>query len=195
MRRSMRTRTWMEVKTGKYSSLSLPAPHSSSRAEMVNKIMAELKKRENKKDSARSAAFQAQKAALFIAARKAAVDLARDGAACFEEGRTKILEMRKEEVSAEKYSKNVVPLWHSVEDCVQALLSIYPTGIEDLFPRRSHLINLASEMLRSNPTNRGEALAECLQTANSQLYQSKMDETIAADASLLIKHYKTLLLN
>lgn len=74
-----------------------------------------------------------------------------------------MLALRREEVSAEKYSKDVVPLWHSVEvpiipllhwdtvlimeqDSTKALLSIYPAGVEDLFPRRSNAINAASEM-------------------------------------------------
>ncbi|KAJ6618824.1 hypothetical protein B0H10DRAFT_1215816 [Mycena sp. CBHHK59/15] len=164
-------------------------------ADMLNQILAEYKKRESKRVSARSAAFQTQKKALYAAARKAAKDLARDGTACLEEGKAKLTELKREEVSADKYSKDVVPLWHSLEDSVQALLSIYPTGIEDLFPRRSHAINAASEMLRSNPTTRADVLAECVQSADSQLYQSKLDETNAADASRLIKHYKNLLLS
>lgn len=35
---------------------------------------------------------------------------------------------------------------HLDQDSVRALLSIYPTGVEDLFPRRSNAINAASEM-------------------------------------------------
>ncbi|KAJ6573634.1 hypothetical protein B0H10DRAFT_1964002 [Mycena sp. CBHHK59/15] len=154
-------------------------------ADMLNQILAEYKKRESKKVSARSAAFQTQKKALYAAARKAAKDLARDGTACLEEGKAKLTELKREEVSADKYSKDVVPLWHSLEvahfstmDSVQALLSINPTGIEDLFPRRSHAINAASEMLRSNPTTRADVFAECVQSADSQLYQSKLDETV-----------------
>ncbi|KAJ6490491.1 hypothetical protein DFH09DRAFT_374091 [Mycena vulgaris] len=168
---------------------------SEDSAEMLNKFLTEYRKREAKKVSARSAAFQTQKKALYVAARKAAKDLARDGTACLEEGKAKLLALKREEVSADKYSKDVVPLWHSVEDSVQALLSLYPTGVEDLFPRRSHAINAASEMLRANPSTRSDALAECVENADSQLYQSKLDEMNAADASRLIKHYKNLLLS
>jgi hypothetical protein len=80
-----------------------------------------------------------------------------------EEGKAKILALKREEVSADKYSKDVIPLWHGVEvsamqsrvevcihrleqHSVRALLAIYPTGVEDLFPRRSNAINAASEM-------------------------------------------------
>ncbi|KAJ6531302.1 hypothetical protein B0H19DRAFT_1242403 [Mycena capillaripes] len=168
---------------------------SEDSVEMLNRFLTEYKKREAKKVSARSAAFQTQKKALYAAARKAAKDLARDGTACLEEGKAKILALKAEEVPADKYSQNVVPLWHGVEDSVRALLSIYPTGIEDLFPRRSNAINAASEMLRLNRSTRSDALAECEETANNQLYQSKLDEMNAADASRLIKHYKNLLLS
>ncbi|KAJ7461483.1 hypothetical protein FB451DRAFT_484232 [Mycena latifolia] len=168
---------------------------SEDSAEMLNKFLTEYKKREAKKVAARSAAFQTQKKALYEAARKAAKDLAHDGTACLEEGKAKLLALKREEVSADKYSKDVVPLWHSVEDSVQGLLLLYPTGVEDLFPRRSNAINSASEMLRSNTNTRENALAECVENADSQLYQSKLDETNAADASRLIKHYKSLLLS
>ncbi|KAJ7940267.1 hypothetical protein B0H13DRAFT_2260519 [Mycena leptocephala] len=162
---------------------------------MLNRFLTEYKKREAKKVSARSAAFQTQKKTLYAAARKAAKDLARDGTACLEEGKAKILALKREEVSADKYSKDVIPLWHGVEHSVRALLAIYPTGVEDLFPRRSNAINAASEMLRSNPNTRSDALAECVETADSQLYRSKLDEMNAADASRLIKHYKNLMLS
>ncbi|KAJ7137714.1 hypothetical protein C8R44DRAFT_335488 [Mycena epipterygia] len=173
----------------------IDAGGSEDSADMLNRFLTEYKKREAKKVSARSAAFQTQKKALYVAARKAAKDLARDGTACLEEGKAKLMAMKREEVSADKYSKDVVPLWHGVEDSAQALLSIYPTGLEDLFPRRSNAINAASQMVRSNPNTRSEALAECVETADSQLYQSKLDQTNAADASRLIKHYKNLLLS
>jgi len=48
---------------------------------------------------------------------------------------------------------------------------------------------------RSNPITRADALAECVEAADDQLYRSKMDETNAADASRLIKYYKNLLLS
>ncbi|KAJ7723950.1 hypothetical protein DFH07DRAFT_971373 [Mycena maculata] len=168
---------------------------SEDSADMLNRFLTEYRKREAKKVSARTAAFQTQKKALYAAARKAAKDLARDGTACLEDGKAKLLALKREEVSAEKYSKDVVPLWHSVEDSAKALLSIYPAGLEDLFPRRSNAINSASEMLRSNPTTRADALAECIEAADAQLHQSKLDETNAADASNLIKYYKNLLLS
>ncbi|KAJ7217186.1 hypothetical protein GGX14DRAFT_358093, partial [Mycena pura] len=139
--------------------------------------------REAKKTSARSAAFINQKNDLYATARKAANDLAREGIACLEEGKMKLLALKREEVSADKYSKDVVPLWHSVEDSIQALLSIYPTGVEDLFPRRSKSINTASEMLRLNPRTRSDALEECVETANGQLYQSKLEEKVMIDWS------------
>ncbi|KAJ7685528.1 hypothetical protein DFH06DRAFT_1313821 [Mycena polygramma] len=166
---------------------------SEDSAEMLNRFLAEYKKREAKKVSARSAAFQTQKKALYAAARKAAKDLARDGTACLEEGKAKIKALREEEVRADKYSKDVVPLWHGVEDSVRALLAMYPAGVEDLFPRRSSAINAANQMLRMNPSARSDALDDCEEAANAQLHQSKLDEMNAVNASRLIKHYKNLL--
>ncbi|KAJ6502152.1 hypothetical protein C8R45DRAFT_1092046 [Mycena sanguinolenta] len=168
---------------------------SEDSTEMLNRFLSEYKKREAKKSSARSAAFQTQKKALYVAARQAAKDLAREGTACLEEGKAMILALKKEEVSLEMHVKNVGPQWANVEHSVRALLDIYPTGVEDLFPRRSNLINAASEMLRANPSTREEALAESVETANSQLHQSQLDKTTAADASNLIKYYKGLLLS
>ncbi|KAJ7085722.1 hypothetical protein B0H15DRAFT_846094 [Mycena belliarum] len=121
---------------------------SEDSAEMLTKFLAEYKKREAKKVMARSAAFQTQKKVFYAAARQTSKDLARDGTACLEEGKAKLLALKREQVSADKYSMDVVPLWHSVEDSVQGLLSIYPAGVEDLFPRRSNAINAASEMRR-----------------------------------------------
>ncbi|KAF7338005.1 hypothetical protein MVEN_02024400 [Mycena venus] len=167
---------------------------SEDSAEMLNRFLTEYKKREAKKASARSAAFETQKKALYAAARKAAKDLARDGTACLEEGKAKILALKSEEVKANKHSDDIVPLWHGVEDSVRALLALYPPGVEDLFPRRSNAINAASEMLRANPSTRADALAECIETADAQLHRSKEDEENAADASRLIKYYKNLLL-
>ncbi|KAJ7709475.1 hypothetical protein B0H17DRAFT_227429 [Mycena rosella] len=164
---------------------------SEDSAEILNKFLTEYKKREAKKVSARSAAFQTQKKALYAASRKAAKDLARDGTACLEEGKAKLLALKAEEVSADKFSEQVVPLWKDVEGAANGLLSLYPT---DLFQRRSDAINAASEMLSLNPSVRSDALATCVDNANSQLYKSKMDEMAAADASRLIKYYKSLLL-
>ncbi|KAF7363789.1 hypothetical protein MSAN_01036800 [Mycena sanguinolenta] len=168
---------------------------SEDSTEMLNRFLSEYKKREARKNSARTAAFQTQKKALYAAARQAAKDLAREGTACLEEGKAMILALKKEELSAEVLGNNVAPQWANVEASVRALLDIYPTGVEDLFPRRSNSINAASEMLRANPSRRAEALAECVETADSQLHQSQLDKTTAADASNLIKYYKGLLLS
>ncbi|KAK7038058.1 hypothetical protein R3P38DRAFT_2904177 [Favolaschia claudopus] len=168
---------------------------SEDSAEMLNRFLTEYKKRESKKITARATAFQNQKKALYSSARQGAKELARDGIACLEEGRAKILALKEQEIKADKFSTEIVPLWHGLEDSVRILLAKYPAGIEDLFPRRSNTINAASEMLRANPGNRADALAECVEAADAQLHQSKQDEINAADASRLIKHYKNLLLS
>ncbi|KAJ7047188.1 hypothetical protein C8F04DRAFT_1062955 [Mycena alexandri] len=161
---------------------------------MLNRFLIEYKKREAKKISARTAAFQTEKKALYASARKQAKDLAREATACLEEGKARVLALKNDEVRADKFSEDVVPIWHDVEDSTRRLLAIYPAGLEDLFPRRSNAINTASEMLRANATTRSEALAECVEKADSQLYKSKQDEMVAADASRLIKQYKNLLI-
>ncbi|KAJ7172118.1 hypothetical protein C8R46DRAFT_1258061 [Mycena filopes] len=167
---------------------------SEDSAEMLNRFLTEYKKREAKKVSARTAAFQTQKKALYTSARKQAKDLAREATACLEEGKAKVLALKDEEVRADKFSEDVVPIWHMIEDSTRVLLTIYPTGLEDLFPRRSNAIDTASEMLRTNGNTRANALAESVETADYQLYQSKQDQKNATDASSLIKKYKNLLI-
>ncbi|KAJ7735438.1 hypothetical protein B0H14DRAFT_2994842 [Mycena olivaceomarginata] len=119
---------------------------SEDSAEMLNRFLSEYKKREAKKVSARTTAFQTQKKALYASARQAAKDLAREGMACLEEGKAKILALKRDETDADKYMKDIAPLWTNLEDLVGARLSTYPTGFEDLFPRRSNTVDAASEM-------------------------------------------------
>ncbi|KAF7295446.1 hypothetical protein MIND_01084400 [Mycena indigotica] len=166
---------------------------SEDSAEMLNRFLDEYKKKEAKKATARSAAFQNQKKSLYEAARKLARDISREGIASLEEGRAKIQALKGEELAADKFSEDIIPLWQSVEDASEAVLASYPQGIQDLFPRRSKTINTASEMLTEIPTERKQMLQNSLDAANEQMYQSQRDEKLARDASALIKRYKALL--
>ncbi|KAJ7074123.1 hypothetical protein C8F01DRAFT_1242394 [Mycena amicta] len=167
---------------------------SEDSAEMLSRFLAEYKKKEAKKASARSAAFQNQKKALYASARKLAQDLSREGIAALEEGKAKIQALKREELAADKFSKDIVPLWQNVEDATDALLASYPLGVEHLFPRRSKAINSASEMLSDIPAERRQILQDSLEAANAQMYQAQLNEKNARDASALIKRYKALLL-
>nr|GAT49384.1 predicted protein [Mycena chlorophos] len=167
---------------------------SEDSAEMLNRFLAEYKKKEAKKASARSAAFQNQKKALYASARKTSQDISREGIASLEAGRAKIQALRREELAADKFSKDIVPLWQNIEDVTENLLALYPQGPQDIFPRRAKAINSASEMLTEIPGERKKMLHDSLEAANNQMYQSQLDEKNARDASALIKRYKALLL-
>ncbi|KAJ7312271.1 hypothetical protein DFH08DRAFT_897235, partial [Mycena albidolilacea] len=136
-------------------------------AEMLNRFLSEYKKRQAKK-----------KKALYASARRAAKYLAREGMACLEEGKAKILALKKEETEADKYAKDITPLWTNLEDSVGALLSTYLTGFEDLFLRRLNTVDAASEMLRANPRTGADAHADCKDAADAQVEQSKEDEMV-----------------
>ncbi|KAJ7632957.1 hypothetical protein FB45DRAFT_519463 [Roridomyces roridus] len=151
---------------------------SDDSADILNKFLAEYKKREAKKATARSAAFQSQKKALYASARNSANDLAREGTAALEAGKAMLFALKAQETSAEQFSNRIVPQWDGIAHSTKALLSLHSTGFEELYPRRSNEVDNAVQMLTTNPITRREALERREEEANAQLHQNMIDQTV-----------------
>ncbi|KAI0636630.1 hypothetical protein C8Q77DRAFT_515028 [Trametes polyzona] len=184
---------------------------SDSMTEMLT-MLQELQKRKATKASARTVAFQNQKAALFAEARKRSDTVIREGAAALDQARATIADIRAQEASQDSMLSSLKALWESQDGCVQDLLGTLNGIIDDLAPRRAEQINEASAMrmcavagptclLIHNPTTVVEAHVVALESSRRNLLaqaQASVEENIenqkiATDASNLIKHYKALL--
>ncbi|KAK7467454.1 hypothetical protein VKT23_004507 [Stygiomarasmius scandens] len=177
----------------------------------VGKLLQEIQKRQAKKTSLVSAAFENQKKALFANARQKTKDMSRDGIVYLENIKPSILVMRENEISYERHLEQIRALmdaqdvWtvylprSALSDIPQAavenLFQLYPPIIDGLFVKRSDVIEEESQMLKNNPTRRQKALNQSLQNAHDQVEQSHQSKMAATDASKLIKHYKALLLS
>ncbi|KIK58254.1 hypothetical protein GYMLUDRAFT_701211 [Collybiopsis luxurians FD-317 M1] len=161
----------------------------------LGKFMQEIQKRQAKKNSIMSTAFDNQKKALYADIRKQAKEMSQEGVLHIENLKATLLEPLRERVPFEWYLNQLAPLWKDREASLASLYNIYPTGINDLFLRRSQAMDDASGMLRTNPSRREKALRHFLEDARQELDRSRQNEINAADASKLIKHYKALLLD
>ncbi|KAF9019394.1 hypothetical protein BDZ89DRAFT_1139364 [Hymenopellis radicata] len=162
----------------------------------VQKFFQEYKKQQAKKLSARSAALENHKKALYVSGRKLAEELSKNGIATLEGLKSNIFALRQRELSYEDVSKDLDDMEARAAsyECVQAVLQIYPPLIEDLFQRRAESIEAASAMIQGNQARRKQALEQFLRNAHAQVEQSRNNERLATDATNLIRHYKSLLL-
>ncbi|KAI8989766.1 hypothetical protein BD414DRAFT_536147 [Trametes punicea] len=156
-------------------------------------MLQEFQKRKATKTSARCAAFQTQKAAMFNEARKKVDDVVRNGAASIEKARATVLELRSQEVSPEAILISLRSLWESQHECVQGLSSSYNAIIEDLAHRRAEQIDEASAMLESQALEREASRKRLLTQARTCIEENIEHQKVATDANKLIKHYKALL--
>ncbi|KAJ4475684.1 hypothetical protein J3R30DRAFT_581260 [Lentinula aciculospora] len=171
------------------------APYASSITSLdLGKFMKEIQKRQTKKSTILSTAFDNQKKALYGSARKQAKGMSQEGLAYLENLKATLLELKKDEIPVQKYVNEIDPLWKNRETSLASLYELYPSAVDDLFVRRAQVINDASGLLRTNPSKREKALRSFLQNARRELDRSKQREIDATDASKLIKHYKALLL-
>ncbi|KAF5373838.1 hypothetical protein D9758_000827 [Tetrapyrgos nigripes] len=161
----------------------------------VNKLLQEIQKRQAKKTSLVSAAFENQKKALYANARQKAKDMSQDGTVYLEKLKHSILSMRESEVSYDRHLQEFRGLWDAQDAAATKLFGLYPPIIDDLFVRRAETIDEASKMLKLNPAKRQKALNQFLCNAHDQVEQSHQNKMVATDASKLIKHYKALLLS
>ncbi|KAG6868818.1 hypothetical protein C0993_009700 [Termitomyces sp. T159_Od127] len=159
----------------------------------ISTILREHHERQAKKASARASAFQMQKKAIYVAARKVAQDVSRAGVAHLERAMTRIQELRNEEMLPEKAFADFAQLLRVQEEASISLLSVYSSFVNDLAARRSKEVNAASEMQRRNPSRREAALRDFSKNARARVEEVRQNEKVATDASELIKHYKNLL--
>ncbi|RPD66477.1 hypothetical protein L226DRAFT_566906 [Lentinus tigrinus ALCF2SS1-7] len=163
-------------------------------AEMFT-MLQELQKRKASKSSARSAAFQSDKAALFAAARKRAEGAVRNGTMSIEKARATVAELRAQEVPHEATLSKLQALWQSHDETLQGLFGHLTGVIEDLSHRRAAQINESSSMLESQPAAREKSRKKLCAFAHSRISENMESQKVAADASALMKHYKALLLS
>ncbi|GLB34719.1 hypothetical protein LshimejAT787_0202840 [Lyophyllum shimeji] len=161
----------------------------------VTLILKELHDRQARKASARSMAFQAQKKAIYAAARKTGQEISRSGIAYLEKVRAEIQELNAQEVSHEQFISDFQRLCVAQEESIESVLSEFPPLLDELAPRRANQANTASEMLRKNPARRELALKTFCKNARAHVEEARENERVATDASALIKHYKNLLCN
>ncbi|KAE9409757.1 hypothetical protein BT96DRAFT_534454 [Gymnopus androsaceus JB14] len=155
--------------------------------------MHEIQKRQAKKTSMLSAAFDNQKKALYASARKQAKEMSREGVAYLENLKSTLLDMRKDEVPFKSYLNEVTPLWQNREAPLSTLYDNYQSDMNDLFVRRSQATNDASGMIRANPERREKSLRQHMANARKELDRCHEKEIESTDASKLVKHYKALL--
>ncbi|KAK0483996.1 hypothetical protein IW261DRAFT_1606057 [Armillaria novae-zelandiae] len=167
--------------------------NSDDDAKTMAKFLQEYKKQQAKKTSARSAAFDGQKKALFASARKTVEETSRDGVAYLEELKVQTMIAKQQEISYEKYTNGLDSLGDDSNEAFAKWLEMCPTAKEDLFVRRLQALDAAGKMLKSNPSKREQALERCRRNAHAQVRKSEEKEKLATDASRLIKHYKDLL--
>ncbi|KAJ3734041.1 hypothetical protein DFJ43DRAFT_1065831 [Lentinula guzmanii] len=160
----------------------------------LDEFMEKFQKRQAKKTTILSSAFDNQKKGLYGSARKQAKDMSQEGLVYLENLKATLIELKKDEIPFMKYLNEVEPLWKNREPSLTSLYELYPSAIDDLFVRRAQTIDDASGMLRTNPSKRERALRSFLENARSELDRSRQNEMDATDASKLIKHYKALLL-
>ncbi|KIY51793.1 hypothetical protein FISHEDRAFT_18797, partial [Fistulina hepatica ATCC 64428] len=134
--------------------------------------------RQAKKASARSAAFQGLKNNIYANARKSAQELVRECTAAFEDVRATIDDLRRQEVSFEQQVENLRGMYTSADERAQRIQAIYPQVFEDLFARRSKMVNAASALVQENPQHHKEALDTFLVTAHDQVAKSQAERKV-----------------
>ncbi|KAF8913518.1 hypothetical protein CPB85DRAFT_553520 [Mucidula mucida] len=136
-----------------------------------------------KKLSARSAALENQKKALYVSGRKMAEEMSKNGTTYLQGLKSNIFALRQQELSFEDASKDLDALEAASDESIQAVLQIYPPIIEDLFQRRADSIEAASAMIQGNQARRKQGLDEFLRNAHAQVEQSRNNERVGTLAT------------
>lgn len=156
-------------------------------------IMQEFQKKKAMKSTSRANAMQNKKNAIVTKVTQDADTVIREGSAYFEQVRTKIDNLQVQEVKADSTLRDVVTLWSAHEQSIRSLLSIFPTIIEDLSPRRAKDIDAASEMIETHPKAREASRRRIMRNAKKGYQAGLEEQKLATDSTALIKHYKALL--
>ncbi|KIM48817.1 hypothetical protein M413DRAFT_21133 [Hebeloma cylindrosporum] len=147
----------------------------------------------SKKSSARSGTFEAQKKALYLAARKAAKEIVGSGVTTLEDIQVNMAALQSQEVGFDKFYGDCHLPQISHEESFRHLSDFYPSVLRDIGPLRAEKINAASATLQENAHNRQEALKVFSKQARHQLEEAKQNERDAVDAAKLITNVKNLL--
>ncbi|KAI5900498.1 uncharacterized protein SCHCODRAFT_02563216 [Schizophyllum commune H4-8] len=179
-------------------------------ADDLRNIFEALQKRQQKKASARTAAFQSQKKALYNNGRKKVQDLVRDGIELANNLRAQIAELEAQEVSYEQQKEQFASLLKAMDQETNALLGAARV-IEDLNARRVTIIDACSNHVEERPAQRERTLQSFLVKARDQVERSRAEQKVwlserkagrrltvstlqsATDAKALIKQYKNIL--
>ncbi|KIP12349.1 hypothetical protein PHLGIDRAFT_98327 [Phlebiopsis gigantea 11061_1 CR5-6] len=108
-------------------------------------LVKQFQKRKTTKNSAKSAAFEAKKDALYTEARKNAANAIKEGIAYIEQYKLKISELKAREISQDHYLKGL-SLFQTREEAMAAVLAAFPPLLDDLCHRRAEAINETSAM-------------------------------------------------
>ncbi|CAL1705585.1 unnamed protein product [Somion occarium] len=161
--------------------------------DMIN-MLKEFQKRKASASSSRNAAFQNKKNSLYADARKNAELVVTEGIAYVEQFRTRIAELRANEVPRDQHLKQLTTIMKSLDEPVREVLNVYPNLFQDLSRRRAGEINETSAMLESHIVERQYSRRKMIKNAKVRMDDGLEQQKLATDASALIKHYKALLL-
>ncbi|KAL1746283.1 hypothetical protein HDZ31DRAFT_62309 [Schizophyllum fasciatum] len=161
-------------------------------ADDLRNIFEALQKRQKKKASARTIAFQNQKKALYNAGRKNVQDLFREATQLAENIRAQVADLEEQEISYEQQKDHFASLLKAMDQETEAVLG-FSTTIEDLNARRVTIIDTCSSLVEGRPAQREKALQTFLIKARDQVERSRAEQKSATDAKALIKQYKTIL--
>ncbi|KAL4244858.1 hypothetical protein ABKN59_001441 [Abortiporus biennis] len=165
-----------------------------SMSEMLT-MLKEFEKRKATKTTSRSAAFQNKKHAMFTEARSNVDAIVTDGIAYIEQYKASLAQMHARELTKEKQLDELSLVFRGYEETIRSALSLYPPFFEDLSHRRARIIDDASAMLESHSNGRQYSRRKLLANAKARFDEGLENQRTAADATALIKHYKSLLLS
>ncbi|KAK7693982.1 hypothetical protein QCA50_003557 [Cerrena zonata] len=160
--------------------------------EMIT-LLKDFQKRKASVSSARNAAFQSKKNALYEDARKNAQSVVTEGVAYVDQFKTRIAEMKANELSKEQHVKQLSSIMKSLDEPLKEALRVYKGLFEDLSRCRAHEINETSAMLEAHVLERQYSRRRMIKHAKARMDDGLEQQKLATDASNLIKHYKALL--
>jgi len=158
-------------------------------------LLKEIQKRKTAKTSTRSTAFQTKKTTIYSESRKNADAMVQDGIVYIESCKSKIAEMKAQQLAQENHLNGLSLHWKSNDETIRALLGAYPSLIEDLSHRRAAHINDTSALLEAQSAERQAARRRLMKHATARMEENLENQKVATDANALIKHYTALLLS
>ncbi|TCD70922.1 hypothetical protein EIP91_000828 [Steccherinum ochraceum] len=166
----------------------------NSMLEMIS-MLKEFQKRKATKNSTRTNLFQNKKQAMYTEARKNADAVVLEGVAYVEHYKKTIMELKASELSAEVQLQGILATVTTLDDHVQAALSLYPSMFDVLSHKRAAEINDACELIEKHGRDLHLSRRRLIREAKTKVEDQLESQRVATDASDLIRHYKSLLLS